>query len=264
MAELDPEAGPVQVGVSTALRGRVAVVTGAASGIGRATAVLLAEAGCRVAAADVSLEGARETCSLAHGSAVAVSVDVRDESSVAAMFDTVAGSLGNRLDIVANIAGVGSTTDAPSTTVEGWNEVFAVNARGVFLCCKHAIPHLVADGGGVIVNMASVAGLVGLRSRAAYCASKGAVIALTRALAVDHAADGVRVNCICPGTVDSPWVRRLVEAGESLDELRARQRLGRLASVDEIARSVLYVACDEAAFMTGSVLVIDGGLSAGP
>jgi NAD(P)-dependent dehydrogenase (short-subunit alcohol dehydrogenase family) len=142
--------------------------------------------------------------------------------------------------------------------------VFAVNARGTFLCCKHAIPRMVAAGGGSIVNMASVAGLVGLRNRAAYCASKGAVVALTRALALDHVADRVRVNCICPGTVDSPWVRRLLdEAGESLDALVARQPMGRLGTPEEIAAAVLYVASDATAFMTGSALVLDGGLTAG-
>jgi 2-keto-3-deoxy-L-fuconate dehydrogenase len=141
--------------------------------------------------------------------------------------------------------------------------VFAVNARGTFLCCKHAIPAMVARGGGAIVNMGSVAGLVGLRNRAAYCASKGAVIALTRALAIDHVADGVRVNAVCPGTVDSPWMRRLVDdAGESLDALRARQPMGRLGAPDEIAAAVLYLASDDAAFVTGTAFVIDGGLTA--
>jgi NAD(P)-dependent dehydrogenase (short-subunit alcohol dehydrogenase family) len=118
-------------------------------------------------------------------------------------------------------------------------------------------------GRGSIVNMASVAALVGIRNRAAYCASKGAVVALTRALAIDHVADGIRVNAVCPGTVDSPWVRRLVEdAGESLDTLRARQPMGRLGRPEEIADAVAYLASDAAAFVTGTVLVIDGGLTA--
>ena len=126
------------------------------------------------------------------------------------------------LDVLVNVAGIGSTTNAPETPLEVWENVFAVNARGTFLCCKHAIPGMAARGGGSIVNVASVAALVGLRNRAAYCASKGAVVALTRALAIDHVADGIRVNAVCPGTVDSPWVRRLVEeSGESLDALRA-------------------------------------------
>jgi NAD(P)-dependent dehydrogenase (short-subunit alcohol dehydrogenase family) len=122
---------------------------------------------------------------------------------------------------------------------------------------------MIERGGGSIVNMASVAGLVGLRNRAAYCASKGAVIAFTRALAIDHVSDGVRVNAVCPGTVDSPWVRRLVdEAGESLDALRARQPMGRLGTPEEVAGAVAYLASDAAAFVTGTAFVIDGGLTA--
>jgi 2-keto-3-deoxy-L-fuconate dehydrogenase len=122
---------------------------------------------------------------------------------------------------------------------------------------------MIGRGGGSIVNIASIAGLVGLRNRAAYCASKGAVIALTRALAIDHVGDGIRVNAVCPGTVDSPWVRRLVDdVGESLDVLRARQPMGRLGTPQEIADAVLFLASDAAAFATGSALVIDGGLTA--
>ena len=165
------------------------------------------------------------------------------------------------LDVLVNAAGIGSTTNGPETPLEVWENVFAVNARGTFLCCKHAIPGMVARGGGSIVNVASIAALVGLRNRAAYSASKGAVIALTRALAVDHVTDAIRVNAVAPGTVDSPWVRRLVEeAGESLDTLRARQPLNRLGTPEEIADAILYLAGAE--FVTGTILVIDGGLTA--
>jgi 2-keto-3-deoxy-L-fuconate dehydrogenase len=167
------------------------------------------------------------------------------------------------LDVLANVAGIGSTTNAPDTPLEVWENVFAVNARGTFLCCEHAIPSMVERGGGAIVNIASVAGMIGLPNRVAYSASKGAVIALTRALAIDHVRQGIRVNAVCPGTVDSPWVRRLVEdVGESLDALRERQPMGRLGSTQEIAQAVLYLASDAAAFVTGTGLVIDGGLTA--
>ncbi|MBV9604521.1 MAG: SDR family oxidoreductase [Solirubrobacterales bacterium] len=245
------------------MTGKVAIVTGAGSGIGRATALLFAREGARVLAVDVDGDAARRTEQDAEGSVIAAQVDVSDESAVIDMLDRCDRELGS-VSLLANIAGVGATTSAPDTSLEVWEKVFAVNARGTFLCCKHAIPRMAAAGGGSIVNMASVAGLVGLRNRAAYCASKGAVIALTRALALDHVADRVRVNCVCPGTVDSPWVRRLLdEVGESLDALVARQPMGRLGTAEEIAAAVHYLASDAAAFMTGSALVLDGGLTAG-
>jgi 2-keto-3-deoxy-L-fuconate dehydrogenase len=228
--------------------GKRALVTGAGSGIGAAVARRLAADGAEVIVADLSPEVVADELG-----AQAVVLDVRDE-------EQVAPAMGG-LDVLVNVAGIGSTTNAPETTLEVWENVFAVNARGTFLCCKHAIPGMAARGGGSIVNIASVAGLVGLRNRAAYCASKGAVISLTRALAVDHVADGIRVNAVAPGTVDSPWVRRLVEdVGESLDALRARQPLGRLGTPEEIADAVAYLAAAE--FVTGSVMVIDGGLTA--
>jgi 2-keto-3-deoxy-L-fuconate dehydrogenase len=221
--------------------GKRALVTGAGSGIGAAVAHLLAAEGAETVAADLTGTDVR--------------LDVREEAQVAAVAHDV--------DILVNVAGIGSTTTAPDTELGVWEDVFAVNARGTFLCCKHVIPSMIARGGGSIVNIASVAALVGLRNRAAYCASKGAVVALTRALAVDHVDDGIRVNAVCPGTVDSPWVRRLVdEAGESLEQLRARQPLGRLGSPEEIAEAVAYLVSDAASFVTGSVLVIDGGLTA--
>ena len=211
--------------------------------------------GADVILADVSAESVRAVAAELEERATDVQLDVRDEEAVREVTRDV--------HVLANIAGIGSTTAATETPLDVWEDVFAVNARGTFLCCKHAIPGMVERGGGSIVNMASVAGLVGLRNRAAYCASKGAVIALTRALAVDHVGHGVRVNAVCPGTVDSPWVRRLVEeVGESLDALRARQPLGRLGTPDEIAEAVLYLASDDAAFVTGTAFVIDGGLTA--
>ena len=211
------------------------LVTGGASGIGAATVAAFRARGDEVVAADLP------------------ELDVRDEEQVRPAMKGV--------DILVNAAGIGSTTNAADTPLEVWEDVFAVNARGTFLCCKHAIPGMVERGGGSIVNVASIAALIGLRNRAAYSASKGAVVALTRALAVDHVGDGIRVNAVCPGTVDSPWVRRLVdEVGESMDALRARQPLGRLGTPDEIADAIVYLATAE--FVTGSVLVIDGGLTA--
>jgi 2-keto-3-deoxy-L-fuconate dehydrogenase len=228
--------------------GKRVLVTGAGSGIGAAVARRFAALGAEVIVAD--LEPAAVADELG---AHALQLDVRDEAQVAPAME--------ELDVLVNVAGIGSTTSAPDTSLEDWENVFAVNARGTFLCCKHAIPGMAARGGGAIVNVASVAALVGLRNRAAYCASKGAVVALTRALAVDHVTEGIRINAVCPGTVDSPWVRRLVgDAGESLDELRARQPMGRLGTPDEIAEAIVYLAGAE--FVTGSLLAIDGGLTA--
>ena len=238
-------------------RGKSAFVTGAGSGIGEAVARALHREGARVTIADLSPDRAQAVANeLGDERALAVALDVRDEPAVRHV-------LPDDLDVLVNVAGIGSTTSAPETSLEIWEDVFAVNSRGTFLTCKYAIPSMIERGGGAIVNMASIAGIVGLRNRAAYCASKGAVIAFTRALAVDHVAEGIRVNAVCPGTVDSPWVQRLVaEAGESIDALRARQPMGRLGQPEEIAEAVLYLASDAAAFMTGSVLTIDGGLTA--
>jgi NAD(P)-dependent dehydrogenase (short-subunit alcohol dehydrogenase family) len=238
--------------------GKTAFVTGAGSGIGEATARALAAEGGRVVLSDVNPAAVEAVAAELGGQATAVRLDVRDENDVAAAI-----AAAGRVDALINVAGIGSTTNTPDTSLETWERVFAVNVTGTFLCCKHAVPAMARTGGGVIVNVASVAGLVGLRNRAAYCASKGAVIAFTRALAIDHVADGIRVNAVCPGTIETPWVRRLVEeAGESIDALRARQLLGRLGTPEEVADAILYLASDAAAFLTGTLLTVDGGLTA--
>jgi len=235
--------------------GRRALVTGAGSGIGAAIGRSLHSEGASVMLVDLHGAPVEALATELGDRASWLEMDVREESQVRERMDC--------LDVLVNVAGIGSTTSAPDTPLEVWEDVFAVNARGTFLCCKHAIPDMIRRGGGSIVNIGSVAGLVGLRNRAAYCASKGAVIALTRALAIDHVSDGIRVNVVCPGTVDSPWVRRLVDdAGESLETLRARQPMGRLGTPQEIAEATLFLASDAAAFATGSALVIDGGLTA--
>lgn len=240
------------------LEGKLAIVTGAASGIGAAIAARFATEGALVVAADLNDPSPEARI---EESVTFVRADVSDEEAVRRLVLTAEQA--GPIDVLVNVAGIGATTTAPDTPLEVWERVMAVNARGTFLCCKHAIPPMAARRRGVVVNIASVAGLVGFRNRAAYCASKGAVVALTRALALDHVADGVRVNCICPGTIDSPWVRRLLEeSGESLEELRARQPMGRLGTPEEVAEAALNLASDASSFMTGSVLVIDGGLTA--
>ena len=220
--------------------GKIAVVTGGGSGIGQAAAERLEAGGASVIVASRSA-GHR--------------TDVSDEESVRALFEAV----GPELHILVNAAGVlASTERTPEIALEDWEQAFAVNARGTFLCCKHALPRM--RRGAAIVNVASVAGMVGVPGRAAYGASKGAVIAFTRALAIDHAGDGIRVNCVCPGTIDTPWIDRVVdELGESRDALVARQPLGRLGTAEEIAEAIAYLA--SAPFTTGSALVVDGGMT---
>jgi NAD(P)-dependent dehydrogenase (short-subunit alcohol dehydrogenase family) len=251
-------------GLTDELSGRRAVVTGAGSGIGRASTLRLAAAGAEVLAADVDEASAADTAAMASGKVTPAAVDVSNEASVEALFELADRAWGGELDILANIAGVGTTTTALETSLADWEKVFAVNARGTFLCCRAGLQRMISSGGGTIINMASIAGMVGLRNRAPYCASKGAVIALTKALAVEYVGQHVRVNAVCPGTVDSPWVRRLVsDAGERREDLVARQPMGRLGTPEEVADAVFFLASDASAFMTGSEFVMDGGLTAG-
>lgn len=242
----------------TRFAGRTAIVTGAGSGIGFEVAARLRDGGARVFAADVDPSGAPEGCEAIH-------VDVSNEAQVARMVSDAIAATG-RIDVLVNNAGIGSTADVARCSPAEWERVFAVNVHGVFLGCHHAVPHMLEQGGGVIVNTASIAGMVGLPDRAAYCASKGAVIALTRQIAVQYAGRGIRCNCVCPGTVDSPWVGRLLaeadDQGVARSVLIARQPMGRLGRPAEIADAICYLASDDAAFITGSALVIDGGLTA--
>jgi NAD(P)-dependent dehydrogenase (short-subunit alcohol dehydrogenase family) len=238
--------------------GRTAIVTGAGSGIGYDMARLLLEEGAAVIAGDLNPDGVPE-------GAVGAKVDVSMPEQVESLIDLAMERTG-RIDALFNNAGIGSTADPVSCTLDDWDAVFSVNVRGVFLGTKYALPHMLAAGAGSIVNTASVAGLVGLPNRAAYCASKGAVIAFTKQVAVQYAGTGVRCNCVCPGTVDSPWVGRLMDQTEdpaaTRAALTARQPVGRLGQPEEIARAALYLASDDAAFVTGTAFVIDGGLTA--
>lgn len=250
------------------LEGRVAVITGAGSGIGRAMALLFAREGARILAADVNGAAAQETATMITqngGEARSMAVDVTQSSQVKTLIDTAVQEMG-AINILCNNAGIGSTTDVVECEPEEWDRVMTVNVKGVYLGCKYAVPYMIDQGGGAIVNTASVAGMIGIAKRAVYCASKGAVIALTKQVAVEYVEQGVRVNCVCPGTVDSPWVGRLLaqtdDPAQARSALEARQPMGRLGTPEEVAAAALYLVSDDAAFVTGSALVLDGGWTA--
>jgi len=247
---------------------RVAVITGAGSGIGQAMALLFAREGARILAADVNGSAAEETAAkivAEGGTCQAMVVDVTEPDQVRGMIERAHEHYG-RIDILCNNAGIGSTTDVIDCEPDEWDRVMTVNVKSVYLGCKYVLPRMIAQGGGVIVNTASVAGMVGIVKRASYSASKGAVIALTRQVAMDFVEQGIRVNCLCPGTVDSPWVGRLLDMAAdpvaARQALVARQPMGRLGTPEEVAAAALYLASDDAAFITGTGLVIDGGLTA--
>jgi NAD(P)-dependent dehydrogenase (short-subunit alcohol dehydrogenase family) len=247
------------------LEQRVAVITGAGSGIGRAMAHLFAREGAQILAADIDGSAAEQTaleiCE-AGGAGRALAVDVIQPEQVRAMIEQAQATYG-RIDILCNNAGIGSTTDVVACEPDEWDRVMTVNVKSVYLGCKYAIPLMLEQGRGVIINTASVAGMVGIVKRASYCASKGAVIALTRQVAIEYVKHGIRVNCLCPGTVDSPWVERLLAQADdrvaARQALEARQPMGRLGTPEEVAAAALYLASDDAAFITGTGLVIDGG-----
>lgn len=250
------------------LKNKVSLITGAGSGIGRAAALLFAREGAILAIADKRGDAARAVvseCEAAGAKARAVEVDVSRSSDAKRMIAETVTAFG-RLDVLINNAGYGFAGTVVETDEDAWDELMAVNVRGVFLCTKYAIPAMKANGGGTIVNTASVVAAVGIRNRAAYCASKGAVAALTRAVAIDHVADGIRCNAIAPGTIDTPYfddiLRRSPDADQVRKGLEARQLLGRLGTPEEIAAGMLFLASDESSFATGSILTIDGGMTA--
>lgn len=250
------------------LRDKMAVITGAGGGIGRAMAVLFAHEGAKVVAADRDEGAAEETAAIVHtagGEALALHVDVTAEQGVAGMVRQAMERY-QRLDILCNNAGIEGFHPAPmleDVPAEQWDAIIDVNLKGVMLCCKHAIPAMQQSGGGAIVNTASIMSFVGYSKSYAYCASKSAVMGLTRAIALDYAAQGIRVNCICPGWIETAMVQRIADS--QIDPARAyryfvRQHpLGRLGRPEDIAYGALYLASDEASFVTGTALVIDGG-----
>lgn len=247
------------------LKGKVAFITGAGAGIGEATARLFAQEGASVVVAERKRDLADKVAQDIGASALAVVGDVSVAADVDRMVAEAVARFG-RIDILVNNAGFGLRGSVTNTTEEAWDALMAVNVKGVFLCSKAVIPHMEAAGGGSIVHTASNAALVGLADRAAYVASKGAVAALTRAMALDHVASGIRVNAVAPGTTWTSYFDDMLATHPEPDQfvaaLNARAPMKRTAQPIEIARAILWLASDASSYATGSVMVVDGGMTA--
>ena len=257
------------MGTAGILHGKAALVTGGASGIGRATVSLFAAEGAAVAVFDRDAEGGGAVVrgiSEHGGRALLIAGDVTQDADCRRAVDETVRAFG-RLDVLFNNAGIIRRAAITDTSEEDWDRTMSVNVKSIFLMSRCAIPAMERSGGGVIVNTASNWGLVGGPRAAAYCASKGAVVLLTKAMAIDHGPRNIRVNCICPGDTDTPMLRgEARQLGEPVEAFLAQSAdcpLGRVAQPDDIARAALYLASDASSFMTGAPLIVDGGFVAG-
>ena len=246
------------------LDGKVVVITGAGSGMGREATLLFSDEGARVCAADVDADAAERTAAEARD-AFAVQVDVAEPASVQAMYEAVADRYGG-IDVLYNNAGISPADDASvlETEPDAWDRVQAVNTRGVYLCCKYGIPHLLERGGGSVINVASFVALMGAAtSQISYTASKGAVLAMSRELAVEFARRGIRVNALCPGPVETPLLLRIFgDDPAAYERRRVHLPMGRLAKPREVVNAALFLASDESSYVNGSTFVVDGALTA--
>ncbi len=247
------------------LGGKRAIVTGAGSGIGRAIAIRLASEGARVILADLDEEAAEEVAEEIDGETLVHRADVTKTADVETLVARAVSEWGG-LDVMVNNAGVGVAANIVDATEEDYERMMDVCVRGTFLGMKHAVPAIRDSGGGSVINMSSVAALIGISDRAIYCAAKGAILSMTRAAAVDHVGDGVRVNCIAPGTVETPWIERITSGYDDPEEARktmqARQPHGRFVQPEEIAAMAAYLASDESASVIGACMIVDGGVTA--
>lgn len=239
---------------------KVALITGAGSGIGRACALAFAREGARVGVADINANAAATVAAEVRAlgaQAIAIQIDVTQSAAVAAMIDRVVGEWG-RLDILHNNAGIGSTpTLTADTSEEDFDRVIAVNLKGVFLGMKYGIAAMLKQGGGAIVNTASALALTVLPQNSPYIASKHAVAGLTKTAAVEYAKAGIRINAVCPGVIETPLIK--IRENADINQIAAVHPIGRLGTADEVAAAVLWLASDEAAFVTGTLLSVDGG-----
>ena len=248
------------------LKDKVALITGAGSGLGRATSILFAKEGAKVAAADINQEAAARTVSRINsegGAAIAIRADVSKSTDARSMVDSIVAKFGG-LDIIYNNAGIeGEGGFMAEMTEEQFDRVIAINLRGVWLGMKFALPQLVKRGGGVVISPASVAGIVGLKGATAYCAAKAGVIAMTRVAALEYGRYNIRVNCICPGFIHTEMADRGAgPEGFSPNFLKRASLFGRMGRPEEIAHTALFLASDDCKFATGAPFIIDGGWSA--
>jgi NAD(P)-dependent dehydrogenase (short-subunit alcohol dehydrogenase family) len=247
------------------LDGKACVITGAGGGMGREAAILFTSEGAKVCAADVTIAAAEETVTMCEGEAFAFPVDVADETQVAAMMAATAERFGG-IDVLYNNAGISPDDDASilDTSVEAWQRVQDVNTKGVFLCCKHGIPFLQRRGGGSVINVASFVAILGAAtSQISYTASKGAVLSMSRELAVQFARENIRVNALCPGPVETPLLLNIFgDNPAALERRRIHWPTGRLGRPREIVNGALFLASDESSYVTGSTFLVDGGLTA--
>jgi meso-butanediol dehydrogenase / (S,S)-butanediol dehydrogenase / diacetyl reductase len=248
--------------------GKVVVVTGAGSGIGEATALAFGQEGASVAVNDYRRDAAEATAAriqAAGGKAIAVAADVSKADECRRIVRETQAAFGT-LDVLVNNAGIGATGTVLTTDEDTWDRLMAVNLRGTFLMCKAALEVMVPRKRGVIVNAGSIAGLAGIPERAAYVATKFGIVGLTRAMARDHVTDGIRVNCVCPGTTQTPWIEERLKEADDPEMARAamvaRQPMGRLGRPEEMAAAYLFLASEESSFTTGTMLVVDGGFCA--
>lgn len=241
------------------LEGKVAVITGAASGIGAATARRFAQEGARLVLSDVDEQGGAALAK--ELGALFMRVDVTEPAQVDGLMQHAVDRHG-ALHVVFNNAGIGAYGKAPDLDIEIWKRVLDVDLSAVFYGCKFAIPHLRRAGGGAIVNTASISGLFGDYGLLPYNAAKGGVVNMTRAVAIDHARENIRVNCVCPGPIDTPLIQPLLAAPGAIDEYRKLVPMARLGRPDEVAAAVTFLASDDASYVTGTALVIDGGVTA--
>jgi 2-keto-3-deoxy-L-fuconate dehydrogenase len=251
------------------LREKIALVTGAGSGIGASIARVLAQAGAHVVVTDLQEDAGRNTTeeiARSGGSSQFLQLNVAQEESAAAVAARVHENHG-RLDILVNNAGIGHVGTIQQTTASDLDRLYQVNVRGVFNVTKAFLPRMLERKSGNIINLASIGGIVGIRDRLAYCTTKFAVVGLTKSMALDHAQEGIRVNCICPGRVETPFVsarlKEYPDPEKAYRDMASTQAIGRMAKPEEIAHAALYLASDESSFITGTAFLIDGGWSAG-